>query len=200
MVVDSMRGDNEGPFDMYDGSYVARKGSVIVVAVNYRLGALGFLVTDSIMGNLGLQDQRLGMQWVRNNIHVFGGDASRVTIWGESAGAMSVGTHLISPLSRGLFSKAIMESHVDFIYIEKKRAALYGLDFCKLLNCTVDGGKSCNTTCMQQPQIKLSDILKAWQAAAGNVIIFIRANWGHLADGFLEFIPTCCDDNVRTLS
>jgi len=82
------------------------------VAVNYRLGAMGFLVTDQLTGNYGLLDQRAGMAWVQRNVAVFGGDASQVTIWGESAGAMSVGFHLTSPASFPLFSRAIMDSNV----------------------------------------------------------------------------------------
>lgn len=112
---------------MYDGSYVSRAGQVIVVTINYRLGAFGFLVTDGVAGNAGLADQRLAMQWVQANIRTVGGDPTRVTIWGESAGAMSVGTHLISPKSIGLYSKAIMESHVDFIYLEKKKVRCFHL-------------------------------------------------------------------------
>jgi len=88
------------------------------VAVNYRLGALGFLALDQLKqenqdsstGNYGLQDQRFGMQWVQRNVHIFGGDPTRVTIFGESAGAFSVCWHLASSMSRGLFHAAIMES------------------------------------------------------------------------------------------
>eukprot|EP00047_Mylnosiga_fluctuans_P002809 m.226020 g.226020 ORF g.226020 m.226020 type:complete len:533 (+) comp11358_c0_seq1:20-1618(+) len=186
-------GDSEGPFDMYDGSYMASSGNVVVVTINYRLGALGFLVTDEIPGNLGLMDQRLAMQWVQDNIHVFGGDKTQVTIWGESAGAMSVGAHLIAPKSHGLFSKAIMESTVDMLYLNKSRAALYGNKFCELLNCTQAHG-ACDTACMQRADMK--NVLSAWSTAAGDIIVFIRANWGHIEDGLLEFIPSCCDDMI----
>ncbi|XP_022097401.1 acetylcholinesterase-like isoform X2 [Acanthaster planci] len=94
---------------------IAAVGDVIVVTLNYRLGALGFLSTDDdiIPGNMGLLDQRLALEWVRDNIQAFGGDPERVTIVGESAGAASVSFHLLSPGSAGLFHAAIMELHQE---------------------------------------------------------------------------------------
>ncbi|XP_038079405.1 cholinesterase 1-like [Patiria miniata] len=91
---------------------IAAVGDVIVVTLNYRLGALGFLSTDDdvIPGNMGLLDQRLALEWVRDNIEAFGGDPERVAIFGESAGAASVSFHMLSPGSAGLFHAAIMES------------------------------------------------------------------------------------------
>lgn len=85
---------------------------VILVSGNYRLGALGFLTTftDEFPGNYGMKDQVLMMKWIQANIGQFGGDAKRVTIFGESAGAGSVGYHLLSPMSKGLFQGAVMHS------------------------------------------------------------------------------------------
>jgi para-nitrobenzyl esterase len=102
---------------LYDGEYLAAKG-VVLVTVNYRLGALGYLapssVTDSdgtrLVGNLGPRDQIAALQWVRANITAFGGDPHNVTIFGESAGAGSVCVLLASPKAAGLFQRAIMES------------------------------------------------------------------------------------------
>jgi hypothetical protein len=188
-------GDNEGPFEMYDGTYIASTRSVIVVTINYRLGAFGFLVTDKVRGNMGLMDQTLALHWIQDNIHVFGGDKTQVTIWGESAGAMSVGTHILSPASKGLFSRAIMESHVSILYNNKFAGGLYGQDFCKLLNCTTSHNSECDTACMQKADPHV--VISAWGKAAANAVIYIEANWGHIADGLLSFIPTCCDDYVR---
>jgi para-nitrobenzyl esterase len=98
-----------------DPSELVSRG-VIVVAINYRLGAAGFLAhpalrdQDGDVGNYGMMDQQAALRWVRSNIPAFGGDASNVTIFGESAGGFSVLTHLASPLSRGLFDKAIVQS------------------------------------------------------------------------------------------
>ena len=80
----------------YIGNRLAERG-VIVVSCNYRLGALGFLVSlnDGLFGNYGLHDQKMAMQWVQDHIQNFGGDINRVTLFGESAGAMSIGLHLL---------------------------------------------------------------------------------------------------------
>jgi carboxylesterase type B len=82
----------------YDGSKLATKGTgSIIVSLNYRLGALGFLVSteDGLYGNYGLDDQKMAIQWVKENIVYFGGDPDRITLFGESAGAMSIGLHML---------------------------------------------------------------------------------------------------------
>jgi carboxylesterase type B len=85
----------------YKGNKLAERG-VIVVSFNYRIGALGFLVSisDGLFGNYGLDDQKTAIQWVQNNILSFGGDPNRVTLFGESAGAMSIGLHLLDQQSQ----------------------------------------------------------------------------------------------------
>ncbi|XP_035714047.1 venom carboxylesterase-6 isoform X2 [Folsomia candida] len=95
----------------YDPKYFMDQ-DVIVVSMNYRLGPLGFLNTGdaTVTGNAGLKDQRLALKWVQDNIQAFGGDAKKVTIFGESAGAASVHAHIISPSSKNLFHKAILQS------------------------------------------------------------------------------------------
>ncbi|XP_005094077.1 cocaine esterase [Aplysia californica] len=100
-----------GSSSLYDGTLLAAK-EVIVVTINYRLDVFGFLSTgdDVIPGNYGMMDQIAALQWVRKNIGAFGGDPNQVTIFGESAGSSSVSLLTISPLSKGLFQRAIMES------------------------------------------------------------------------------------------
>jgi para-nitrobenzyl esterase len=104
---------NTGLF--YSGQFLAEKHGVVVVTINYRLGVLGFfahpaLVAEGSSGNQGLLDQRMALQWVRDNIAGFGGDPDSVTIFGESAGAFDVCMHVASPMSRGLFHRAIGQS------------------------------------------------------------------------------------------
>jgi para-nitrobenzyl esterase len=100
----------------YDGSKLAADGTV-VVTINYRLGALGFLAHPALAsrpggsaGNYGLMDQQAALRWVQDNIRHFGGDPHNVTIAGESAGGLSVLAQMVSPGARGLFQKAIIQS------------------------------------------------------------------------------------------
>ncbi|KAF0738975.1 Carboxylic ester hydrolase, partial [Aphis craccivora] len=100
-----------GGFSLYGPQYLLDK-DVVVASFNYRIGPLGFLSTedDVLPGNYGMKDQVLALEWVKSNIEKFGGDPNKVTIFGESAGSVSVGLHLLSPMSKGLFHKAILES------------------------------------------------------------------------------------------
>ncbi|MGH9822911.1 MAG: carboxylesterase/lipase family protein [Blastocatellia bacterium] len=105
----------------YDGENLARLGA-IVVTINYRLGVFGFFAHPAlskqsgsgVSGNYGMLDQIAALKWVKRNIAAFGGDATRVTVFGESAGGMSVAMLMVSPLSEGLFHRAIIESGVGF--------------------------------------------------------------------------------------
>ncbi|MGO4442376.1 carboxylesterase/lipase family protein [Mycobacterium sp. 2YAF39] len=104
-----------GSGDIYNARLMASRGDMVVVTINYRLGALGFLAHPALgpagdVGNYGLADQQAALRWVRDNIDAFGGDAGKVTIAGESAGGMSVCNHLVAPDSQGLFSAAIIQS------------------------------------------------------------------------------------------
>ncbi|HEY0685421.1 MAG TPA: carboxylesterase family protein [Steroidobacter sp.] len=114
---------------MYDGAKLAERG-VVVVSINYRLGALGYLAhpllsaesPDKVSGNYGLLDQIEALRWVQKNIAAFGGDPSNVTIAGESAGALSVMYLMASPAARGLFHKAIAQSAYMISTPELKQA------------------------------------------------------------------------------
>ncbi|EFC49335.1 predicted protein [Naegleria gruberi] len=98
---------------LYDGTYIANKTNIIIIVGSYRLGALGWLVNSKagMEGNYGFTDQLQLLQWIQNNIAAFGGDPKQVTIGGQSAGASSTTAHLVSPASKGLFSKVIIESN-----------------------------------------------------------------------------------------
>ncbi|MDQ2650599.1 MAG: carboxylesterase family protein, partial [Actinomycetota bacterium] len=106
-----------GATPWYDGESFARNGDVVVVSINYRLGVLGFLHVGHLLGDeyadsgsLGISDQIAALEWVRDNIASFGGDPTRVTVFGESAGGMSVSCLLGSPRAAGLFTTAIAQS------------------------------------------------------------------------------------------
>lgn len=107
---------------IYDGEALARKG-VILVSIPYRVGIFGFFAHPDLTkesahhasGNYGLMDQQAALRWVQKNIAAFGGDPANVTIAGQSAGSMSVNALVASPLSKGLFAKAIAESGASFL-------------------------------------------------------------------------------------
>ncbi|XP_060517254.1 juvenile hormone esterase-like [Cylas formicarius] len=100
-----------GNDDLYDPYALTNEG-VIVVTINYRLGIFGFLSTQDevVLGNAGLKDQLLAMKWTQKNIEFFGGDPEKVTIFGESAGGISVGAHIVGEKSAGLYRAAICQS------------------------------------------------------------------------------------------
>ncbi|MEE2775925.1 MAG: carboxylesterase/lipase family protein [Acidobacteriota bacterium] len=112
-----------------EGAALARRGDVVVVSVNYRLGALGWMQLDGIggsdyaeSGNLGLLDQIFALRWVRDNIAAFGGDPGNVTAFGESAGSISVAVLMATPGAEGLFHRAICESGAASIVRRVDRA------------------------------------------------------------------------------
>ena len=132
-----------GSVFLYRGGNLVRNGDAVVVTLNYRLGALGFLGhrdladPDGLVGNWGIHDQLAALAWVRDNIAVFGGDAHNVTIFGESAGAFSVATLLGTPAAAGLFRRAVVQSggvHVHSVEEAERSAerlaAVLGLASC----------------------------------------------------------------------
>jgi para-nitrobenzyl esterase len=132
-----------GSVFLYRGGELVRNGDAVVVTINYRLGALGFLGhrdladPDGLVGNWGLQDQLAALRWVRDNIAAFGGDPASVTIFGESAGGFSVAALLGTPVARGLFRRAIVQSggvHVHTVEEAERSgermAAVLGLASC----------------------------------------------------------------------
>jgi para-nitrobenzyl esterase len=133
----------------YDGTKLAAGGTV-VVTINYRLGALGFLAHPALAsrpggpaGNYGLMDQQAALRWVKNNIAQFGGDPDNVTIAGQSAGGVSVLAHLVSRGSRGLFNRAIVESGAFALnQVPLDQAETFGKSFATQVGCP-DQSASC---------------------------------------------------------
>jgi para-nitrobenzyl esterase len=126
----------------YDGTELAADGAV-VVTINYRLGALGFLShpslassRDGASGNYGMMDQQAALRWVRENIARFGGDPHKVAIAGQSAGGLSVLTHLVSRGSRGLFQRAIVQSGAFALtQLPLATAEAFGESFATAVGC-----------------------------------------------------------------
>ena len=125
-----------GSWVIYNARTLSTRGDVVVVTINYRLGALGFLNLNEVTkgqipatGNEGLLDQVFALKWIRDNISCFGGNPDNVTIFGESAGAMSVGMLLAMPEARGLFHRAVLQSgaahHVSLLERAVKVAAIF---------------------------------------------------------------------------
>ncbi|HWC36895.1 MAG TPA: carboxylesterase/lipase family protein [Acidimicrobiales bacterium] len=134
-----------GATPWYDGTRLVEAGDVVVVTINYRLGALGFLELGELgderyagSGNCGILDQVAALRWVRDNIASFGGDPSQVTVFGESAGGMSVGTLLGLPAAQGLFSRAILQSGAASHVAERDKAERVTRDLLAALGLTTD--------------------------------------------------------------
>ena len=140
----------------YRPSELVTENDVIVVVIQYRLGVLGFLSSgdDVAPGNYGLMDQTLAIRWVKDNIRAFGGDPDSMTIFGESAGAASVGYQVLSPMSRGLFSRAILQSGTpltrwafnedpvkDFYDLANKTGCLGEMSWSNTIYYTLAGGR-----------------------------------------------------------
>jgi len=132
---------------MYDGGRLAAASGAVLVSINYRLGALGFLHLAELLGpgyedssNLALLDQLEALRWIRRNISAFGGNPDNVTIFGESAGAAAIGTLLGMPASEGLFRRAIMQSGTAERYRQPEESAHISAAFLEL--CGLDRGSA----------------------------------------------------------
>lgn len=104
----------DGSFFVFRGERFASLTDLIFITFNYRVGILGFFKTDlpEFAGNAGLFDQVEALKWIKQNAKAFGGDPDQITVWGQSAGAISIGYHMVSPVSEGLFKRAFLQSGV----------------------------------------------------------------------------------------
>jgi len=101
----------------YDGSQLAIR-DVVVITINYRLGVFGFLYGNSseAPGNMGYWDQAMALKWTKQNIRAFGGNPNNITLFGQSAGSMSISNHIVSNFTRNLFQRAIMQSGIHKVF------------------------------------------------------------------------------------
>ena len=175
----------------YDGSAFARDG-VVAVVINYRLGVDGFALIDGAPANRGMLDQVAALEWVRDHIASYGGDPARVTIAGESAGAMSVGTLMSMPRADGLFQRAILQSGAGHHVITAETAAKVSAALASSLgvDASVDGLGSVPVDALVDAQRELSDRITA-EAPTGA--------WGELALNVMAFEPYIDGDVVPAL-
>lgn len=171
--------------DVYNGRFLSHSEGVVVVSMNYRLGALGFLAlpNSDIKGNAGLHDQRRALLWVKENIEAFGGNASSVTLFGESAGSASVGFHLLSAGSHAFFSRAILQSgtpNTAWGAVPPTEAWNNSFTLAKLLNCPRESPISEVEACLQKADPKE----------------IIRVQYSVVRDGTISFpfVPTIDGD------
>jgi para-nitrobenzyl esterase len=150
----------------YDGSKLAANGTV-VVTINYRLGALGFLAHPALAshpggpsGNYGLMDQQAALRWVKRNIRHFGGNPQNVTIAGQSAGGVAVLAHLVSRGSRGLFQRAIVQSGAFALHqVPLAQAEAFGKSFAAAAGCPDQTAR-----CLRH--LSVTDLVKNFPGAA----------------------------------
>ncbi len=152
----------------YDGHILAETQDVIVVTINYRLGALGFLSHPALgdaAGNFGLLDQQMALRWVERNIASFGGDPENVTVLGESAGGVSVCAHLAVPGSAGLFDRAIIQSGPCFA-APRSSADEKGVSYAENADCPPTGPEA--LACLRGMPASLVAAVSPGESGAGD--------------------------------
>jgi para-nitrobenzyl esterase len=173
--------NGSGSVGAYNGAAFARDG-VVCVTINYRLAAEGFLFLDDGIANLGLLDQLAALRWVQANIAAFGGDPGRVTVAGESAGAMSVVTLLSMPQAEGLFTQAIAQSGAAAHTLTQDQAHMVGGYLASTLGVPADR-EAIRAVPLEKLVRAASDLVVEVQTAAD------PAKWGSLALSLLPFAP-----------
>ena len=168
-----------GESNDYDGSKLARRGNVIVVTTNYRVGALGFFSHSAInaeghaFANYGIMDQQAALRWVQRNIAAFGGDPGNVTIFGQSGGGTSVMANLVSPLSKGLFHRAINQSGTRIGVTPPAKMLKLGEEFAAAAGCVDQTAKCLRSLTVQQildHQARILAVVPDFPSVDGTVI------------------------------
>ena len=194
-----------GSTPIYDGRHLAQRGDVVVVTINYRLGALGYFYNPALTdgddphsGNYGMRDQVAALEWVRDHIAGFGGDPNNVTIFGESAGGMSVGVLLGSrPRPKVCSSAAIPQSGAGHHSLPVDMATEVGRRFCAVLEVNPDDAATLRS-------IPAQDVLDAQNALMAdpetNALTgrFLMAFSPVVEGGFLETLPIEAVRNGRS--
>ena len=170
--------EGSGSFDIYKGSLLAASQDVVVVTINYRLGPLGYMALPELAaedakgstGNYGLQDQVRALEWIRDNIAAFGGDPKNVTVFGQSAGGMSICVLLAAPEAAGLFHKAMIMSGPCRLFTTKEEGVKKARAYAASIGCTGDN---------------LADCLRSRPGKD-----FLRAAPNDLFNGGVEWSPT----------
>lgn len=170
-----------GAIPTYNGARFARNG-VVLVTINYRLGADGFLWFGEGTPNLGLLDQIAALAWVRDNIQAFGGDPAAVTVFGESAGAMSICTLLAMPAAAGLFRRAIAQSGAASCVIGTDSAARVGTRLAEILGVAA--------TREALATVPMPQLLAAQSQLAQEVVVEPDpSRWADVAPNMMPFEP-----------
>ena len=204
-------------YETTPGERLAKRGNVVVVSINYRLGALGFMAHPALSseangasGNYGMRDQIFALQWIQKNILPFGGDRFNITVVGESAGGMSVCNLLTSPYSQGgHFQKAIIESGPCFSsYPDLASMEKIGVEMQAKLGCNEDESAEKTVVCMRSKTPE--QILAAMPPDPGMVFgdsvywmpnidgqVFYEQPWKSLQSGSFERVPVINGNNAN---
>jgi para-nitrobenzyl esterase len=201
-----------GTFSLYDGTKLADATGNIVVTLNYRLGALGFLSNAALRaedpsfataGDYGILDQIAAFEWVKANAAAFGGAPSNVTLFGESAGGTSMFIHLVAPKSKGLFENVIIESGAAVmgnVAIPQATADALGGDFATAMGCT---DASTLLTCLRATTVAsilaaepTSDDTSSWWPVTDGVVIPVEPMTTFAAGTFTK-VPTLVGNNAN---
>ena len=187
--------EGSGGYQLYEGARLAAREDVVVVTINYRIGALGFLSHPALAreagldanASFGLLDQQAALGWVQSNVAAFAGAPELVTIFGQSAGAWSVCAHLAMPASRGLFARALMESGAcaGGLYFGPREAEAQGDAFARALGCS-------DLACLRAAPVER--VLHALPSKHGYVVS-PGVWWGPVVDG--RSLPRVPLDSLR---